>query len=258
MSRFNSLEFNHAHEGAGEGEQTSSAGLKDEHFYLAEAHTAFANAQFEAALRAYARVLEHNAKLPAAWTGQVRALIELGEFPEAKLWADKALERFPTEPELLAAKAVALARIGNVVEALAFSDAAMEEKGDTPYVWLARGDVLLARAEKRADYCFDRARALAPTDWLIHWLAARIYFFYEKASLALRHAQQALALNSSADVAWLQAGQCQSALGLFAAAQHSFTQALELNPRCVEAEREITRLSTHGFFQRTWRRIFSR
>jgi len=28
--------------------------------------------------------------------------------------------------------------------ALAFSDASIEERGDTPYVWLARGDVLLA------------------------------------------------------------------------------------------------------------------
>ena len=36
----------------------------------------------------------------------MRMLIELGEFREAKLWADKALERFPHEPELLAAKAV--------------------------------------------------------------------------------------------------------------------------------------------------------
>jgi Flp pilus assembly protein TadD len=47
---------------------------------------------------------------PGRWTGQVRMLIELKEFHEAKLWADKALEKFPNEPELLAAKAVALAR----------------------------------------------------------------------------------------------------------------------------------------------------
>ena len=37
-------------------------------------------------------------------------LIELAEYREAKIWADKALERFPHEPELLAAKAVALGR----------------------------------------------------------------------------------------------------------------------------------------------------
>ena len=37
------------------------------------------------------------ARLTAAWTGQVRMLIELGEFREAKLWADKALERLLEE-----------------------------------------------------------------------------------------------------------------------------------------------------------------
>ena len=57
---------------------------------------------------------------------------------------------------------------------MSFSDAAVEARGDTAYVWLARGDVLLARKEKRADYCFDKALALAPADWFVTWLAARI------------------------------------------------------------------------------------
>jgi len=39
---------------------------------------------------------------------------------------------------LLAAKAVALARGGDLQAALAFSDALSEERGDTPYIWLAR------------------------------------------------------------------------------------------------------------------------
>src|SRR5213078_3430249 len=105
----------------------------------------------------------------AAWTCQVRMLIELGEFREARLWADKALERFPHEPDLLAAKAVALARSGDLQGALSFSDAAIEERGDTPYVWLARADVLLARHEPRADYCLEKALRLAPGDWFIGW-----------------------------------------------------------------------------------------
>src|SRR2546430_1791721 len=81
-----------------------------------------------------------------------------------------ALERFSREPELLAAKAVALARNGDLQGALAFSDLAIEERGDTPYVWLARGDVLLAREEQRANYCFEKAQMLAPRDWFVAWL----------------------------------------------------------------------------------------
>src|SRR6185369_4736284 len=114
------------------------------------------------ALRAFSKALEFNPHSIMAWSGQVRALIEMGEFSEAKLWADKALERFPDDPVLLAAKAVALARLGDTDAAMPFSDAAVEAHGDTPYVWLARGDVLLARQEKRADFCFDKAIALAP------------------------------------------------------------------------------------------------
>jgi len=142
MSRFVNLEF------GGESEdqwQDGRSMVKDEAWYSAQAREAFQNGNFESGLRLYSKVLEFNPQSTAAWAGQVRMLIELGEFREAKLWADNALERFPHDPELLAAKAVALGRIGDLQGAMAFSDASIEERGDTPYVWLARGDVLLAR-----------------------------------------------------------------------------------------------------------------
>ena len=87
----------------------------------------------------------------------LQMLVELGEYREARIWADKALERFPNEPDLLAAKAVALGRGGDLQAALAFSDAPIEERGDTPYVWLARGAVLLAAKQKQAVSCIEQA-----------------------------------------------------------------------------------------------------
>jgi len=120
MSRFINLEF--GNDSNNQFEPGTPALVKDEAYYLAEARTAFENGDFEPGLRFYSKVLEYNPKNAAAWTGQVRMLIELGEFREAKLWADKALERFPSEPELLAAKAVALGRCGDLQGALAFSD----------------------------------------------------------------------------------------------------------------------------------------
>src|SRR2546430_3691405 len=182
MGRFVNLEF----DGDSQERRAEKPALKDEAYYLAEARTAFEAGSFEAALRLYSKVLEFNPQNVAAWTGQVRMLIELNEFKEAKLWADKALERFPHEPELLAAKAVALGRGGDLQGALAFSDASIEERGDTPYVWLARGDVLLARAEQRANYCFEKALLLAPRDWFIAWLAARIRYFHDQFALAMK------------------------------------------------------------------------
>ncbi len=234
---------------------------QDEAYYFGLARTAFENGDFEQALRNYSKVLEYNPQNAAAWTAQVRMLIELGEFREAKLWADKALERFPQFPELLAAKAVALGRSGDLQGALAFSDASIEERGDTPYVWLARGDVMLARNEPRADYCFEKALLLAPKDWFTLWLASRIRFYYKQFVLALKLLQQAVEWNTSHFLLWLELGQCQRALGLISMAETSFIQAYQLNPQCHAASLASTQLSHTGFWPRArewWQQFFKR
>jgi tetratricopeptide (TPR) repeat protein len=246
MSRFNSLEF----EGQNQPPPKARPVEKDEQYYLANGQALFENGLFEQALRSFAKVLEFNPQNATAWTAQVRMLIELGDFSEAKLWADKALEKFPREAELLAAKAVALARLGDYQAALAFSDASIEVRGETPYVWLARGDVLLSREESKADFCFQKARGLAPGDWLLHWLASRICSFYKKFSLALKWIQQALSLNGGQSCIWLQMGQCQLALGLTTAARHSFEQALQLDPQCDQSKTALDQLAGVGFFGR--------
>jgi tetratricopeptide (TPR) repeat protein len=248
MSRFSNLEFSDENEFRF-GEEPVS---KDERFYFIEATEFFHNGRFDEALRSFSRVLEFNPDNAAAWTGQVRMLIELGEFHEARLWADKALERFQHEPELLAAKAVALARMGDFKAAIAFSDASIEERGDTPYIWLARGDVLLSGKEKRAEYCFEKALAMGRADWFLAWLAARIHAFYSKFSLALRYAQQALNMDPGRGVVWLQLGRCQFALGLVSLAEASFEQAREIDPACPGLERAINDLSRIGFLDRFW------
>ena len=255
MSRFGNLEFNGELEDGGERQATR----RDESFYIEEAQSAFEWADFERALRHYSKALEFNPQNATAWAGQVRALIELGEFREAKMWADKALERFPREPELLAAKAVALGRTGELDAALAFSDAAIEERGDTPYIWLARGDVLLAREERRADYCFDKALHLAPQNWFIAWLAARIQYFYRQFGLALKQAQHAVEWNAGRAVVWATLGLCQKEMGMTGAARSSFEQALQLDPKCADGRRGMVELSRTGLGSQIvgwWRRLF--
>jgi len=257
MSRFVNLEFGDEHE-----DQSSSGPkplTKDEAYYFGEARAAFENGRFEPSLRLYSKVLEFNPRNAAAWTGQVRALIELGEFREAKLWADKALEKFPQEPELLAAKAVALGRSGDLQGALAFSDASIEERGDTPYIWLARGDVLLARRETRADYCFEKALTLSPKDWFVTWLATRIRFYYEQFALALKLAQQAVELNAGHFLLWLELGRCQHALGLVGPARSSYVQADQLDPHNADVRNAIRELAAVGPWHRLrgwWRNTF--
>jgi tetratricopeptide (TPR) repeat protein len=244
MSRFINLEF--GDESDHQVQPGNPALVKDEAYYLAEARAAFVDGAFEQGLRFYSKVLEFNPKNAVAWTGQVRMLIELGEFREAKLWADKALERFPSEPELLAAKAVALGRSGDLQGALAFSDASIEERGDTAYVWLARGDVLLARAEQRANYCFEKALLLSPGDWFTLLLAARIRMFYEQFVLALKLIQQAVELNPGHFLVWLEQGLCQRELGMIGAAENSLNHARQLNPRSEKVAEALQRLARTG------------
>jgi tetratricopeptide (TPR) repeat protein len=257
MSRFGNLELGDDSEDYSQ----SQPALTDEAQCLAEAQRAFEEGDFRAALRHYSRVLEFNPHSSAAWIGQVRMLIELDEVNEAKLWADKALESFPTEPELLAAKAVALARLDDLDAALAFSDSAIGETGShLPYVWLARADVLLARRDKQADYCFEKALLLAPAEWLWHWLASRIRRFYRQFSLALKHAQEAVRLSATQSVVWLQLGLCQQALGLVEPARMSFEQARQLNPRCAAAATglaELRHVKGWARFQSKLRGLFS-
>lgn len=253
MSRFGNLEFGDSPQ---RGENRAEP-LKDEAFYLNEAREFFEGGRFEQALRSYARALEHNPRSAAAWGGQVRMLIELGEFREAKVWAEKALAIFPRESELLAAKAVALARAGDTKAALAFSDASIEVESaaPSPYTWLARGDVLLARKEKRAEYCFEKALALARENWVWVWLASRIQTFYAQSAQALKFAQHALSLEPARAILWQQLGRCEAALGLDAKAEQSLARARELDRNCPDLDTIANAMSNDSWLGRLARRF---
>lgn len=246
MSRFINLELGTGGEDRARGERVA----KDGAYYFAEANAAFENMEFEESLRLHGKVLEHDPGFAAAWTGQVRALIELGEYREANVWADKALEQFPHEAELLAAKAVALGRSGEFGPALAFSDAAIEEPGQTPYVWLARADVLLSGKEQRAEYCFEKALAMAAGNWCVAWLAARIRFFYRQFLLALKLAQRAVEWHPSHAPCWLLLGLCQQEIGMVAPARQSLEHAAELRPRWQAVQAAHRAVDDTGFFRR--------
>jgi tetratricopeptide (TPR) repeat protein len=143
--------------------------------------------------------------------------------------------------------------------ALAFSDASIEERGETPYIWLARGDVLLSRKEPRADYCFEKANAMAPRNWLVAWLAARIRYFHRQFGLAMKAIQQAIEWNAAHFILWLELGHCQRELGLIGLARNSYQQALQFNAECSAARGSLDELLRAGVGDRIsgwWRRMF--
>ncbi len=246
MSRFVNLELgDHDEEFSPETRVVKGAS-----HYFECANNAFASMDFEEALRTFSKVLEYDAHHTGAWTGQVRALIELDELREARTWADRALEMFPHEPELLAAKAVALGRSGELESAMAFSDASIAAPGETAYVWLARADVLLSCKEERARFCFEKALALAAGDWLIAWLAARIRYWHGQFVLALAFARRAVEWNPGHAPCWLTLAHCQREIGLVGPARESLEHVDQLRPHWEETRRTRRAVDDTGFFRR--------
>ncbi|MFM7101004.1 MAG: tetratricopeptide repeat protein [Verrucomicrobiota bacterium] len=246
MGRFGQLEFDAPRDGG----VPRPAGAGEADRCLGQAWASFERGEFEPALRWFSRVLEHDPHRGAAWTGQVRALIEMGQYPEAGVWADQALDRFPDAAELLAAKAVSLGRQGRSREAMPLADAAVERPGESAYVWLARGDVLLAAGMRQVDPCFDRARQAEPGSWQVRWLGGRIRAAWGQYAAALQLAREAAALAPDRAVVWLLAGDCQSSLGLAEPAARSFHQALTLVPDCRPAEAGLARLRSDDWMDR--------
>jgi tetratricopeptide (TPR) repeat protein len=98
----------------------------------------------------------------------------------------------------------------------------------------------------RADYCFDKALLLAPKDWAVAWLAARIRHYHQQFAVALKLLQQALEWNSAHFLLWLELGRNQLALGLVGPATVSFQRARELNPRSDEVRSALMAASNTG------------
>jgi tetratricopeptide (TPR) repeat protein len=261
MSRFDNLEFGGPARARqrGAGQERAGMPVRDAAHFRQAAGEAYRSGRLEPALRSYSRALACDAGLCDCWLMQVRILIELEEYKEAGVWADKALEMFPDRPDLLAAKAVVSARTGLLDQAMAFSDNAMSRKGCGPYVWLARGEVLLARRSRMATGCLDRAVAesasAADKAWM-HLEVARVLRSYGRCSEALFHATAAQsALPRYAPVA-LEVGACREALGL-PEADTAYQEALHLDPRCEQAREGLMRAQNPGI-RGYFKRLFGR
>jgi tetratricopeptide (TPR) repeat protein len=227
---------------------------KDEHHWLKQADQHRRSGNYENALRFYSRALEIEKTLIVAWVGQVQMLVHLGEYPQADLWARKALELFPNQQDLLAGRSQALCRIGDLKKAHACNDGALQQHGDSAYCWLVRGELMVAGKQETDRYCFDRAQ-LADKDWLVPLEAALIYLHYRFPSKALPRAQTAVQSDPTMYHCWLILGRCQQDLGFTTNARHSFERCLELCPRHIEASTRLSELG-RGSWSATIKRWF--
>jgi tetratricopeptide (TPR) repeat protein len=127
----------------------AGGGEVDVHSLLHEAQVAHERGDFEKALRVYGRCLQRDRVLPAAWLGQVRVLLDMGQFEEAETWVEQAGKVTGEVPAILALRSVVMSRRGKLDEARAWSDRAMKDGSDAPETWLARAEVIYASRNER-------------------------------------------------------------------------------------------------------------
>ena len=251
MDRFSQLEFD---EKIPERKRSQGEPVRDTEYFHKKALRYWLGGDFELALRNYSRVLEENNTVFEAWVGQVYMLIELGEYKEAAVWADKALELFPEHPELLAAKAVASCRNAKLEKAIAYSDNSISKDNITSRIWLARAEVMRNRKGPVADNCISKAISIAGNMApIIKLEAARLLRKKGSYSAAIGHLNDVVKVFPKSALAWYELGCCQSKLGL-SQAKATLEQSLKLRPGWKEAETVLRKCKGGGFLGRLFRR----
>lgn len=227
---------------------------EDENSSLRRADDAFDCGMYESALDYYSRALRFNRELALAWRGQIRCLIHLGEFPEAITWCDRALERFPENADLLACKGLAYAELEDTIQAMEYVDGALEQRSPSPWVWLARGQVLLLVKEpvKNAQRCLVKAAEQEDdvNRWRIEMRIGEALFRAGKALEAKQYLERAYHAQPRNEwVNYLLGLTCER-LGLRQMAVNCLEQAIAAR-RFPHAQSALSRVKS-PFWQRCW------
>ena len=203
----------------------------------------------KSALRFYSRALEYDRSLVAGWVGQVQMLVQLDEAPEGDLWARKALEMFPGNGELMAARAQALCRIGDTPQAGSLCDGALAAAGRSAYRWQVRGEWMLICRQRLEEHCFSKAQEINGS-WLVALESALIYLRYKFPSRAVVQARTATELAPGQYFPWFVARQGRGRAGDEPGGigeLRSLPAALPLAHGCRESqERPERRFVSHG------------
>lgn len=251
--RFSHLEFGDKRDDAA-GKAGAGEEIRDAEYFQNQAIRYWLAGDFEVALRNYSRALEQNSSFYPGWFGQVMMLIELGEYKEASVWIDKAMEMFPEYPELLAAKAIACARDGKMDKAVGYSDNSIEKDNISANAWLARAEVMLNRKSNIAQNCISKAIGCAGPDLpMIRLQAGRLFNRAGDYPGALQHLRTACDEMPKSALVWFELGRCQAGLGR-PEAKMSFEQALKLRPHWDEVIDALAKYNNRGFFTRLFGR----
>ena len=234
----------------------AGAVLRDAAFYLDAALERELNGLHDQALNQYSAALGEDPLCISAWTRQLWMLLYLDEAVEAATWADKALQSFPNDPDILALKSLAQWRNGMAEEARTLNDAALAATRDSANVWLARGAMQVGMNMKSATACFKHAESAPGLKGLTQLRAGDILFRLGKYAEASGYYREATRALPDSSWAWYGYGRAQRKLGHLSYAQSAFGRACALSPT---DKRYRTALKTKpGLLARLWAALFSR
>lgn len=227
QGRFSSLEIKTPAKGRS---RAGGAPRRDEAYYMNAGYRAELAGDHETALNQYSAALSENPLSVEAWTAQIWMLLYLQEPFEADLWADRALNNFPGQPDLMAVKSLALMRCGLFAEAGEQNDAALTGNRDSANIWLARGSLQIKADRLAASACFKHALAASANRPLTQLRIGDIYLFHNKYAEAETFLREATRTLPESAWAWYGYGLAQRALGREDAAKAAFARAAQLVP----------------------------
>jgi len=217
-----------------------------------------AQGRYEEALQAYSRALRQNAHGEAAWVGQLRCLIEMGDFSEALTWSMRALEYLPQSGDILSLRCIALAREGRGRDAMELSDRIVEAGPAGPLAWIARA---WAQGEDRfesAERCISKALEMPDEQMSVSMDAALFYLEHKRFGAALRLLQEVSRARPALAQGWYLQAICLENLGdtdeALAAARH----ALQIAPHATLYRDAVARLGGAGGLTSFLHRLFRR
>lgn len=226
-SRFSGLETTAAKRPDGGG----GAVVRDAEYYLRAGLQLDLAGRHEKALNSYSAALGEDPLCITAWTRQLWMLLYMEEPIEAEVWADKALQSFPKDPDILSLKSLAQWRNGARDSARDLNDAALAAARDSANVWLARGEMQIDGNMKSATTCFTHAVSAPGLEGLAHMRAGDILLRLDKFAEAAEFYRKAARSLPESSWIWYGYGRAQRELGNDEYAIAAFDRALNLSPR---------------------------
>ena len=167
----------------------------------------------------------------SAWYARGLALSELGRLEEAIASFDKALQIKPDKHEAWYNRGIALFNLGQLEEAIASFDKALQFKPDDPDAWNNRGIALdeLGRLEE-AIASYDNALQFKPDDHQAWYNRGNALGNLGQLEEAIASYDKALQIKPDDPEAWYSRGIALDELGRFEEAIISFNKALEIKP----------------------------